>query len=491
MEKRKVDDSYRHVLKYTGIFGGVQGLKVFVDILRNKLTARMLGKVGMGLNAVYLNISEIMNSWTNFGIPFYTTRRVSELYEEGTEDDMQRFVEVIRTWSFWTAFLGGFLCFALASWLNQHYLPGEQHTLEIMLVSLFVASLPIEAVECSILKGLRRLRTVALIEVVSAISTLLFTIPFYYIWGMRGIAISLVFCGWAAALIHLYFSTQLYRYRIYLFSLSVIREGWPIARIGIPYMLAGVLSAMATGEVYRYLEDMGEVGLYRAGVGLMVIYGGLVFKAIEADYFPRLSSVNHDTVRINHLINQQIDVCVLLLTPILILLILFMPLIVRILWTEEYLPVVPMAICAVFYLFFKSVAVPIAYTALAKADSWLFMIMEACYYSVFIVALRYGYAHWGLTGAGVGLSFMSMFDMFLVGIVYGFHYKVRVRKRTLLIFLSQGLLLLLTVVMCMKVTPWAGCLIGTICLLVSSVFSWRYLSPELPIVEKLKKRLHL
>ena len=144
MERREPDDSYRHVLKYTGIFGGVQGLKIFVALVRNKLTARLLGDAGMGLNARFMKIAEILNACTNFGISFYAVRKISELYEEGTDDDMRRFVAIIRTWSVWSALLGGLICFFFASQLNDYYFPeGGHHRMEIMLLSLYVASMPV------------------------------------------------------------------------------------------------------------------------------------------------------------------------------------------------------------------------------------------------------------------------------------------------------------------------------------------------------------
>ena len=31
----KLDDSYGHVLKYTGIFGGVQGLNILISLVRS------------------------------------------------------------------------------------------------------------------------------------------------------------------------------------------------------------------------------------------------------------------------------------------------------------------------------------------------------------------------------------------------------------------------------------------------------------------------
>ena len=39
-ESRK---GYGHVLKYTGIFGGVQGLNILIGLVRNKLVAVILG----------------------------------------------------------------------------------------------------------------------------------------------------------------------------------------------------------------------------------------------------------------------------------------------------------------------------------------------------------------------------------------------------------------------------------------------------------------
>lgn len=480
MEKREPDDSYRHVLKYTGVFGGVQGLKIFVTLLRNKLASSLLGKVGMGVNGIFLNIGEIMNSWTNFGIPFYAVQRISEIYEEGTEDDLRRFVGVIRTWSVWSALLGGMLCFFLASWLNGHYFPaGEQHTLEIMLLSVFVASMPIEAVECSLLKGLRQLRTVAFIEVMAALSTFALTIPLYFFFGLKGIVASLVLCGWAVAIIHLIFSTRLYSYRVKLFSRTTLREGWPLIRIGLPYVLAAVAGAMTTGEVFSYLSDTGQVGLYRAGYGLMVTYAGMVFVAVEADYFPRLSSVNHDQKRMNHTINQQIDVCVLLMAPILIVLVLAMPWIIRLLWTNEFLPVGTMAICAVFYMFFKAVATPIGYTSLAKGDSWLYLIMECIYDVMFVLMLRYGYARMGLTGAGIALSVAALFDLIMIGTVYGLRYHLYMRRRTLFLILPQAVLLAAAVAACLWLSPVYKYLVGSLALLLSLVFSLRLLSNEM------------
>ena len=50
--KKNGEDSYQHVLKYTGLFGGVQGLIILIGLVRNKAMALLLGAGGMGFNAL-------------------------------------------------------------------------------------------------------------------------------------------------------------------------------------------------------------------------------------------------------------------------------------------------------------------------------------------------------------------------------------------------------------------------------------------------------
>ena len=85
MEKKKKAEemdsgknSYSHILKYTGLFGGVQGLNILVGVVRNKFTAMFLGPSGMGLLALFNSTSNFLTSATNLGIPTSGVRVVSE-----------------------------------------------------------------------------------------------------------------------------------------------------------------------------------------------------------------------------------------------------------------------------------------------------------------------------------------------------------------------------------------------------------------------------
>ena len=47
------ESSYRHILKYTSLFGGVQGLNILIGLVRNKVIAILLGPLGVGLISIY------------------------------------------------------------------------------------------------------------------------------------------------------------------------------------------------------------------------------------------------------------------------------------------------------------------------------------------------------------------------------------------------------------------------------------------------------
>ena len=79
MDKDESKDSYGHVLKYTGIFGGVQGLNIIIGLVRNKITALLLGPAGMGLASLLNSSVNFISQATNLGIYFSAIKQISEL----------------------------------------------------------------------------------------------------------------------------------------------------------------------------------------------------------------------------------------------------------------------------------------------------------------------------------------------------------------------------------------------------------------------------
>ena len=473
--------SYDHVLKYTGIFGGVQGLKMLCSAGRMKLTTKILGSLGIGLISAYGSVSEFLYNASNMGIPLNATRQTSELFEEGSEEKIGHRVMVIRTWVLWAALLSVLFCLFFSPLISYFFFEHDwHHWPEVMLISLVAVGNIIAEGECSILKGLRQVRKVAIIETVLALGTLLCTIPMYYLLGVRGVILGLIVCAALSALVHFSFSLRMVPYRVRPFSRRTFVEGLPLVKVGIPYVLANVANAglkMAIPAIILISHTMSDVGHYQAGYTVMVGYAGLVFMALESDYFPRLSGEVNNVQRMNFTINQQADVCILIITPMLILLALFMPYVLLALYEDEFLIVTGMATISVYYTFMRCVSWPLGYSILAKGHSIAFLALEVVSDVLLGLLIWWCYSGFGLVGAGVALSVGALYDMVVNTIYCHVRYGYVMRRSTLLLFLLQFVFLTAAVVTCFLLpsSEVMRYVFGGVAFLASSLLSYFWL----------------
>ena len=103
-------NSYRHILKYTSIFGGVQGLNVLTALVRNKCAALFLGPAGMGFASLMTATTNFLTQTAGLGLSFSAVRHISEYFDEGKQERILHCVGVIRIWCLLAAFLGIILC---------------------------------------------------------------------------------------------------------------------------------------------------------------------------------------------------------------------------------------------------------------------------------------------------------------------------------------------------------------------------------------------
>ena len=93
---KKNDTTYDHIVKYTGLFGGVQGLTMLMNLVRNKIASVLLGPDGLALVNIYNNAVRLISESTNFGISISAVKHVSELFVFGHRTHMDALYRPIR-----------------------------------------------------------------------------------------------------------------------------------------------------------------------------------------------------------------------------------------------------------------------------------------------------------------------------------------------------------------------------------------------------------
>jgi O-antigen/teichoic acid export membrane protein len=425
--EEKHDNAYRHVLKYTGIFGGVQGLNIVIGLVRNKIVASLLGPAGMGLSALFTSVVNFVSQATNLGIPFSAVRHVSELFDQGDEERIAHFVKVVRAWSLLTALLGMLVCMLAGPLLSSYTFSWGDHTLHFVLLAPAVGLMAITGGETAILKGARRLKSLAMIQLYSVFLALVIAVPVYFFFREAGIVPVIVMMAVVSMLLTVGYSYRLYPLRL-KGGRGILGEGMEMVRLGVAFVLAGIIGSGAEMLIRSFLNvsgDLDMVGFYNAGFLLTVTYAGMVFSAMETDYFPRLSGVAGDRVKMSETVNRQIEVSTLLVSPMLAVLILLLPVLVPLLFRSDFSPMTPMAQVMVFSMYLRAVTLPISYMVLAKGDSLAFLILEGFYSLLMVGLVVVGYRHWGLIGTGIALDVSYVVDLAIVYLYTHWRYGYR------------------------------------------------------------------
>lgn len=386
-------NGYRHILKYTSVFGSVQGLNVIAGLVRNKFAALFLGTAGMGLASLLTVTMNFLSQTASFGLSISAVRQVSAYYDECNEKKLHHFVGVVRVWCLMAALIGVLLSVIVGYWT----------------LAPAVALTIVGGGEIAILKGSRRLRSLAVIQTITAIASVIISVPLYWKYGQAAILSVINLMAFASMIPALVSSYRLYPVRL-LFSSQIINEGMGMLRLGIAFTLAALAGSGSELLIRWWLEHdagLSMVGLYNAGSLLTVTYIGLVFAAMDNDYYPRLSAVQ-GLQETNAMVNRQMEVLLWLVTPLLTLMILCLPWIVPLLLSAEFLPIVPMAQISAVAMVLKAATLPVAYLTLARGRSVAYLVLETSYFLGFVLLVIFCFRQWGLLGTGINLSYLRI-----------------------------------------------------------------------------------
>ena len=426
--RNEEESSYKHILKYVGLFGSVQFLSVLIQLVRNKLVALILGPMGMGLNSLFNSTVQLISCSTNMGLDTSAVRRLSELYDQGLQQTLNHRIMVIRSWTMITALGGMMVCLLLSGVLSHLTFSSADHLLHFMALSPAIAMLAITGGETAILKSARRLRNLAKVSVWNVFLALVFTTPIIYFYGQKGIIPTITLITFTQMLLTIRYSHRVFPWSFH-FDRSLWGEGLPMIRLGIAFVVAGIFGSGADFLIRASLNNIASLnmlGLYNAGFMMSVTYAGMVFTSMETDYYPRLAAVGHDVHQMSNTVNHQVEVSLLMISPLLVAFSIGAPIIVQLLYSKEFLDVVPMIQITVLAMYLRAMKLPVAYLTLAKGDSWSYLFLEAYSAVVMVIAVVGGYMLFGLPGTGAGLLVTGLIDIIVVNIFtrYKYHYKV-------------------------------------------------------------------
>ena len=437
---------YTQIVKYTGIFGSIQGISVMTGVIRNKITALLLGTMGMGMMSLLNSTVIFLSQATSMGLAYSGVREIAACKERGDQAGIERYAAIIRAWSLLAALTGMAICALSSKWIDKLTFTWGDHSLHYLLLSPSLALMAITAGETAILKGLHRLKALAVIQMITAFGALVITAPLLYFFNQAAIVPIIGLIAMVTMIATIFYSFATVKPRIGNWRMwygrwkRLIAEGRPMVRIGLAFVTAMAIGSASELIIRAYLNvkaDLDTVGLYNAGYLLAITYAGLFFTSLESDYYPRLSAVNNDITKINQLVNYQTEVSLTLISPMMCVFILLLPTIVPVLFSEKFNAAIPMAQATALTMMCKSACLPVSYVMLAKGDSRIYICLESLSYLMTIAGVIAGYTYGGLTGTGVGLTMAYAAELTINSVCLHFRYGLKQSGKLITYFASH------------------------------------------------------
>lgn len=445
------ETSYGTIFKTTFLFGFVQVFRIIVGVVKNKIVAVLLGTEGVGLLGVYSSATSLLQQGAGLGISQSGVRDIADANGKQDKALFSRAINIINKIILLTGLLGCITTLILSRFLSEWTLGDSTHTIGYCILGAVVALNIINEGKQAILKGMRQMRALANASIIGISLSLIMAIPLYYFFVEEGIIPELLIASITACLVSNHFVGKIQYDKEKISFKEAVQASKATFTTGATLMLSSFLTQLANLVIISYIRSHGglaDVGIFNAGSIIMTSYFGVMITALSTDYFPRISAVWNDNSAIQEELNKQSIVSLLLCCPLFVIFITLMPLFIKILYTDEFLPAVDFIKFGVIGTIITIVSNQVDMILVAKFKVKIILVVSVFYRLLQVLINIFLYNYYGLVGTGISLAIMGAVHLIvMVSIVYKL-YRIKFSKdfirlsSILIIFITVSTLLL-------------------------------------------------
>lgn len=483
--------SYRGIFKATSLFGGVQAYQILIEIIKSKFIAILLGPTGVGMQALFTSATQMIQNLTSFGLSQSAVRNVAEANGTGDHVTISRIVTALRRLVWYTGLLGMIVTVLLSPVLSTTSFGDNSYIWAFIALSVILLLNQINAGQKVLLQGTRQFKYLAKCIAYGVTIGLIVSIPLYYLWGTKAIVPNLIISSFTALALSWYFSSKVPIESIPQTSKDTFQLGRSMLTMGLTMSLTQfitITSSYILRSCIRYWGGIDAVGLFSAGFLLMSQYTGLVFQAMATDFYPRLAAVNQDNEKCKRVMNQQGEIGLLLLGPLMVICIVFIPFVIKLLYSDEFLAVTDYVVWCAVGIIFQMASWAISYIFIAKAESKIFALNELTIgiYGLAINVL--GYYLGGLVGLGISFTIKYMLYLCQVYLIANRKYAFRFSKSFMRIFLAQLILVIIGVAIVNNTIGIHKYCLGSILSLCSILLNFSEMNKRMDLISYIRRK---
>lgn len=485
------NESHKTILKATGVFGFSQLLKILVGLVGSKFVALFLGTAGIGIVGLLQNTLAIITSITGFGINISGVRMVAISYAENNQQEFSKTILVLKRWSVVTGLLGVLLTIVLAKPLSIWTFGSDNYANWFFLLSINFIFSSLAVNKMVLLQGTRSMKEIAISTVIFAVLITCCTIPIYYFFRMDGIVAVLVLTSVINYFVNWFFARKIKLVRVQISIAETVSRGKEMIQMGFLLSINVIFGHLMSYFLKLYLnyQNASEsvLGLYVVASTLLITYVGMVFSAMSTDFYPRLTTAQKDNGKVKEMVNDQIEIALLLITPLILLFYFLAPLVIKILYSKDFIDVVLILKFALLAIIVKAIIWPLAFIILAKGEKKLYFKQELVSDFMNISFTIFFYQLLGLLGIGLAMLLNYIFYGFYVYQVVRNKFQFHFRENTKgIIWKSLILGTAASIIVCLIDYPKSYWILAILCTL-SIYFSCVELHRRVNLIQYLLK----
>lgn len=401
-------------------------IHIFCSIVRTKLVALFIGAAGVGLFGIFNSAIDMTANLTQFGVGSSSVRSIATSADE-TQTNLV--VRVVRRLGWILGALGALTMLFAAPILSDSSFGDTDHAWQFRLLAICMMLNALTATNVAVMQGLKRYRNLARTSLCSAIGGIVVSAPLYYYLGIDSIIPALIGTSLAG------FASMLFNRpkteSVKITPKTIWSTGRGILSLGFFMTLTGFCTYLSGYTFISWLNinaGVESAGHFQAGFTLFNRYAGLIFSSLAVEYYPRLSSVAKSNLKTQSFVNHETLLLQWILMPVIVLFILLAPLIVRVLYSSEFIEIVPLVTIGIVGTTLRAISWCMAFTILARGDGKVYLATELISSALYVVLNIIGYRLGGL--AGVGAAYIIWYGLYTlsIGIVYRYYYRLKISR---------------------------------------------------------------
>lgn len=410
----------RRAFRAAGMFGSVQVVQMLCTMARMKLISVWIGPLGVGLMGLYMSAFEMITNFTQFNIRTAAVRDLSMSASDAGR--MQVVTSVVRRYAWILGVLGALVMFVCAVPLSHYSFSDSGHAVSFRLLAAAVLFRSLTGGEQAILQGHDRLKELAAGGLWSSAGGLLLSVPLYRFLGVEGIVPSIVvytFCAWVGVAVYRRRTSR--RPEITVSASDTLRLGLDFMKVGFYLTMASAIGSVVNYVMLVYVKShAGEtaLGCFQAGYAMLWRYAAMVFVSVSFEYYPRLASVSGSRWRMSVMVGHESEFIGRMLLPCACAAIAASPLLVRMLYSQDFMPVLPYFVWGMAGMMVRPLSMAMSYSFLAMGRGREFCLTEVASGIVGLVINILAFRLCGFAGLGIGLIVWMGVDVRIMYAVY-------------------------------------------------------------------------